>query len=81
MRKNGEKKEEGEAKNPVAEQGKFKVRQELLERSREGGADYKENEVGPEEEINMGKGYQIEKKVINRPSYIEVPRVIPHKKI
>ena len=77
----GEKKEGWEAKNPVAEQGKFKVRQELLERSREGGADYKENEVGPEEEINLGKGYQIEKKVINRPTYIEVPRVIPHKKI
>ena len=57
----------------------YMVSQELLERSVEGGADYNENQIDPKEEETTGKeGYEIEKKMMNRPGYIEVPRVIHH---
>ena len=46
------------------------ISEEMLERSKEGGTDYKEE---PEEEESE---FQIEKTVMSRPVRIEVPRVI-----
>ena len=57
------------------------VSQELLERGGEGGTDYNENQIESKEETTGNNGYQIEKKVMNRPGYIEVPRVIPHQSL